>query len=129
MKFSKDPGFSRREQEIMEIIYRRGQATADQVLADLPEPPSYSSVRALLTILETKGHLRHNKVGKKYNYLPIKPSFQAAQHAIGKLIGTFFSGSAEKAVAALLDASDVPLTDEQLKGLEKLIRRARKEGR
>lgn len=129
MRCVKIKGFSRREQEIMEIIYRRGQATADQVLADLADPPSYSSVRALLTILEDKGHLRHNKVGKKYNYLPTQPCHQAAQHAVGKLIRTFFAGSAEKAVAALLDSSDVPLTDEQLQRMEELIRRARKEGR
>jgi len=129
MKCAKDRGFSRREQEIMEIIYRRGQATAEEVLAGLADPPSYSSVRALLTILETKGHLRHTKVGKKYNYLPTKPCEQAAEHAISKLVKTFFAGSAEKAVAALLDSCDVPLTDEQLQRMEELIRRARKEGR
>jgi len=120
---------SRRERQIMDAVYRRSQATAAEVLKDLPGPPSYSAVRALLRILEAKGHLRHKKDGPRYVYLPIRPRDDAARTALRGVLKTFFDGSPEKAVAALLDAADADLSPETLKNLTRLIEQARKEGR
>jgi len=120
---------SRRERQIMDAVYRRGQASAAEVLKDLPDPPSYSAVRALLRILEEKGHLRHTKDGPRYVYLPIRPRDDAARTALRGVLKTFFDGSPEKAVAALLDAADADLSPETLKNLTRLIEQARKEGR
>jgi predicted transcriptional regulator len=120
---------SRRERQIMDAVYRRGQASAAEVLKDLPDPPSYSAVRALLRILEEKGHLRHKKDGPRYVYLPIRPRDDAARTALKGVLKTFFGGSPEKAVAALLDAADANLSPEALVNLTRLIEQARKEGR
>jgi predicted transcriptional regulator len=120
---------SRRERQIMDAVYRRSQATAAEVLKDLPGPPSYSAVRALLRILEAKGHLRHKKDGPRYVYLPIRPRDDAARVALRGVLKTFFDGSPEKAVAALLDAADADLSPETLGNLTRLIKQARKEGR
>ena len=120
---------SRRERQIMEVIYRRGQATVAEVLHDLPDPPSYSAVRALLRVLEEKGHLRHEERGPQYVYLPTIPRESARQSALKQLVTTFFEGSIEQAMAALLNASDGLLSETELSRLEKLIKQARKEGR
>jgi len=120
---------SRREREIMDVIYRSGRATAAEVLDQLAEPPSYSAVRALLRVLEDKGHLRHEEDGPRYVFLPTVPRERALQSALRQLLHTFFDGSAEQAVAALLDLSSARLSDAELQRLSQLIADARKEGR
>jgi predicted transcriptional regulator len=121
--------FSRRERQILDVIYERGSASASDVLAALEDPPSYSAVRALLRILEDKGHLTHDARGGRYVYRPTRPRTQAAKAAVRRLLKTFFGGSAPKAVAALLDASDRRLSPDELDHVAKLIDQARREGR
>ena len=120
---------SRRERQIMDIIYQNGQATAAEVLERLPDPPSYSAVRAMLRVLEDKGHLRHEEQGPRYVYLPTLPRDKARSSALKQVVQTFFEGSTEQAVAALLGMSPVALSDEELDRLARLIDQARKEGR
>lgn len=120
---------SRREREIMNVIYRAGRATAAEVLDQLADPPSYSAVRALLRVLEEKGHLRHEEDGPRYVFLPTVPRERAGQSALKQLLHTFFDGSTEQAVAALLDLSSTRLSDDELGRLSRLIADARKEGR
>ena len=120
---------SRRERQIMELIYAAGQATATEVLERLPDPPSYSTVRALLRILETKGHLRHVVDGTRYVFLPTVAPERARRSAMQSLLQTFFEGSPEKAVAALLDVSRSELSEEDLNRISRLIENAREEGR
>lgn len=120
---------SRRERQIMDIIYERGQATAAEVLEALPDPPSYSAVRALLRVLEDKRHLQHEQDGPRYVYKPTVSRSRARHTALERLVRTFFDGSPEQAVAALLDMSGADLSDEELARLQKLIEQARKEGR
>jgi predicted transcriptional regulator len=120
---------SRRERQIMDTVYQLGRATATDVLDRLPDPPSYSAVRAMLHVLENKGHVRHVLEGKSYVYLPTLPRTRASKSALQNMVSTFFDGSAEKAVAALLDISRSELTDEQLGHLSLLIDQAREEGR
>ena len=120
---------SRRERQIMDVIYRFGQATAQEVREHLPDPPSYSAVRALLRVLEEKGHVAHRQDGPRYVHLPTVPREEARRSALRQLLGTFFDGSAEQAVAALLDMSGRQLSDDELDRLSDLIERARQEGR
>ncbi len=120
---------SRRERQIMDVVYRTGRATAGEVLEGLPEPPSYSAVRALLRILEGKGHLKHVVEDGRYVWLPIVPRDRARRSALQSLLQTFFEGSAERAVAALLTQSKSKLSDEELDRLARLIADAREEGR
>lgn len=120
---------SRREREIMDVIYRSGRATAAEVMASLADPPGYSAVRALLRVLEEKGHLRHEEDGPRYVFLPTIPRERARQSALRRLVHTFFDGSTEQAVAALLDLSSTRLSDAELDRLRDLIADARKEGR
>jgi len=120
---------SRREREIMDVIYRSGRATAAEVLDQLAEPPSYSTVRALLRVLEEKGHLRHEEDGPRYVFVPTVPRERARASALRQLLHTFFDGSTEQAVAALLDLSSTRLSDAELARLSQLIADARKEGR
>ena len=120
---------SRRERQIMDIIYEAGEATAAQVLERLPNPPSYSAVRALLRVLEEKGHLTHKQDGPRYIFSPTLPREQASQGALKHLLETFFDGSAEKVVAALLDISEEQLSPEDYGRLSELIEKARQEGR
>lgn len=120
---------SRRERQIMDIIYSRGQATASEVLENLSDPPSYSAVRALLRVLEEKGHLRHTLDGQRYVFSPTMARERAKRSAMRGVLQTFFGGSAEEAVAALLDISEKRLSDDELKRMENLIKQARKEGR
>jgi predicted transcriptional regulator len=123
-----DDPLSRRERQIMEIIYRRGRATASEVQADLPDPPSRTAVRTLLRILEDKGHLRHRQEGLAYVYLPSRPREQAARSALRRVLWTFFDGSLVNAVAAHLgDARAISAAD--LERLADLIRQARTKGR
>ena len=120
---------SRRERQIMDSVYRRGKATAAEVLADLPDPPSYSAVRTMLRLLEEKGHLKHEQDGPRYVYVPIVARENARVSALKHLVSTFFNGSAEQAMAALLEISDAEMTDDQLTRMQDLIESARKEGR
>ncbi len=124
-----EKGLSRRERQIMDAIYRRGQATAAEVLEEMPDPPGYSAVRAMLRVLEEKGHLRHEPRGPRYVFLPTVPREQARRSALQQLVRTFFDGSTEQTVAALLDLSDRGLSDAELDRLSRLIDQARKEGR
>jgi predicted transcriptional regulator len=125
----KDRGLSRRERQIMDVIYRRGQATAAEVLEELPEPPSYSAVRAMLRVLEEKGHLCHVQQGPRYVFLPTVARETARKSALKQLVRTFFGGSTEQTVAVLLDMGASQLSDKELDRLSKLIKQARKEGR
>jgi BlaI family penicillinase repressor len=118
---------SRRERQIMDILYRRGRATAAEVMEELPGNPSYSTVRTQLRVLETKGHVRHEEEGLRYVYAPAVARRAARRSAVRHLVETFFDGSAEKAVAALLGGEATRLSDEELERIAVLIERARKE--
>jgi predicted transcriptional regulator len=118
---------SRRERQIMDILYARGQASAAEVLEDLPEPPSYSAVRAMLRILEEEGHLKHKQQGARYIYLPTVPRERARRSALQRVLQTFFDGSTEQAVATLLDLSAPKLSDADLERLSDLIDQAKQD--
>jgi predicted transcriptional regulator len=118
---------TRREREIMDILYRRGKATAHEVLDELADPPSYSAVRALLRLLEERGHVKHTQDGQRYVFAPAVARGDARKSALSHLVKTFFAGSVEDAVAALVDRSK--LSPEELDRLSEVIDRARKEGR
>ena len=119
---------SRRERQIMDVIYRRGRATAAEVLEDLPDPPGYSAVRALLRLLEEKGHVRHEQDGPRYIYAPTVNRERARKSALKHVVRTFFDGSATDAVAALL-AGEGKLDSAELDRLSAMIEQARAEGR
>jgi predicted transcriptional regulator len=121
-----DP-LSRRERQIMDVLYARGSATAAEVRDALPDPPSYSAVRALLRILEEKGHARHESQGPRYVYLPQVSRERARKSALRRVVSTFFEGSAAQAAAALIDSES--LTKNDLVRLSALIEKARREGR
>ena len=120
---------SRRERQIMDIVYRRGRASAAEVRADLPDAPSYSAVRAMLRILEEKGHLEHRKDGPRYVYRATVSVEAARRSALRRLLRTFFDNSLEEAVATLLDVSSSNLSVEELDRLAEMIDQARTEGR
>jgi predicted transcriptional regulator len=120
---------SRRERQIMDIVYRRGRATAAEVLAELPDPPTKTAVRTLLRILEEKGHLTHRQEGLAYVYVPSRPREQAGRSALRRVLQTFFDGSLEKAVAAHLGDEATDLSAEEMQRLAELIRAARKKGK
>ena len=115
---------SRRERQIMDIIYQHGQASVADVLANLPDAPSYSTVRALLRILEEKGHLTHQKDGPRYIYRPTQSRHQAGQSALKQVVQTFFDKSVERTVAALV--ADAEVSEEELDRLSQLIAQAKK---
>ena len=119
---------SRRERQIIDILYRRGRATAAEVMEDLPGDSSYSTVRTQLRVLEEKGHVRHEQDGQRYVYSPAVPRGTVRRSALKHLVETFYEGSVEQAVAALLGGEGSRLTDGQLERIEDLIKRARKEG-
>ncbi len=112
----------------MDAIYRFGKATAAQVMDEIPNPPSYSAVRAMLRILEEKGHLQHDKVGARYIYKPTVSQGRAKKSALHHVLTTFFEGSVSQAMAALIDFSD-DLTKEELERLSSLIENAKQDGR
>ncbi len=120
---------SRRERQIMDIIYEMKEATAQEVLERLPSPPSYSAVRALLRVLENKGHLTHRQDGPRYIYSPLISKDMARRSALQHLMKTFFDNSTEDVVAALLDIAEDNLSEEDLRRLVDMIEEARKEGR
>jgi predicted transcriptional regulator len=118
----------RRERQILDVIFRLGEASVADVLAQLPDPPAYDSVRTMIRLLEGKKLLRHRREGTKYIYRPTQSHDSASRSALSHLMKTFFQGSAAETVAAIFDASD-DLSDEELKRLEQLIEQAKKEGR
>ena len=123
-----DLNLSRRERQIMDILFARGRSTAADVMAALPDPPSYSAVRAMLRILEDKGHVRHEQDGPRYIYAPTVARESAKRFAIRHVLKTFFDGSATQAISALLDEDGAKLSDAELDRLAGMIERARKGG-
>ncbi len=122
-------GLSRRERQIMDVLYQRERASAAEVREALPDPPSYSAVRTLLRVLEEKGHARHVQEGARYIYSATQPRRRAARSALSQVVHTFFGGSVERAVAALVSDSEARLSDPELERLQQLIEQARKGGR
>src|SRR5712692_8156147 len=116
----------RRERQIMDVVIRRGRASASEVLRDLPDPPSYSSVRSMLRILEGKGFLRHEWDGPRHVYLPTGDPEQVRRSAVRHLLHTFFNNSMESAVAAMLGVGDKALSDEELRRLGRMIEQKRR---
>ena len=121
---------SRRERQMMDILYRLNRATALQVMREMGgDPPSYSTVRTLLGILERKGHLRHQKEGHHYTYVPVTPAGEARSSALNHLMETFFNGSASAVVSALIDLNQEKLTSEEYDEILQLVEKSRREGR
>jgi len=113
----------------MDVLHARGRATAAEVLTALPDPPGYSAVRALLRILEDKGHARHCREGARYVYLPRVSQEAARRSALKRLVSTFFQGSVMQAMAALMETPDAELSDAELNKLQQMIKQAKREGR
>jgi predicted transcriptional regulator len=128
-KTTTTPSLTRREREIMDILYRRAHATAHEVLEDLADPPSYSAVRALLRLLEERGHVKHVQDGQRYVYAPAVARGDARKSALAHVVRTFFAGSVEQAVATLVESSRTKLSRDELDRLADVIDRAKKEGR
>lgn len=128
---AKDPtaDLSRRERQIMDVIYRLGRATVAEVVTELPEAPSYSTVRTLMGVLEEKGQLTHEQDGARYVYLPTVPREKARRGVLKSVVQTFFDGSSRQAIAALLEMPEAKLSREELESLSALIEKAKKEGR
>lgn len=122
-------GLSRRERQILEILYQRGSASASDVREAMDDAPSYSAVRTLLTVLEQKGHVRHKAEGLKYVYEPTVGRDRARKSAVKHMMDTYFSGSPEQIVAALLDVSARNLSNEELDRMAQMIEKAKKEGK
>jgi len=122
-------GLSRRERQIMDILYQRGKSSATGVREAMPKAPSYSAVRAMLRVLEDKGHVRHQAEGLKYVYLPTVTRERAKRSAVKHLLDTFFHDSPDQVVAALLDVSSTRMTREELNRMADMIDKAKKEGR
>jgi BlaI family penicillinase repressor len=120
---------SRRERQLMDVVYARNEASASDIHAALPDAPSYSAVRALLAILVEKGHLKRRLELGRYIYAPTRRRAEVGRSALRRVLDTFFEGSLEKAVAALLQGSNANLSEEELQRLGQLIQQARKEGR
>ena len=119
----------RRERQIVEVLYRLGKAGVAEVLAELPDPPSYSAVRGMLALLEDKGHVRHKREGMRYIYTPAVAPTKARQSALRQIVSTFFEGSPMAAAAALLEMSDAELSAGEREQLSALIARCEREGR
>ena len=126
---AKPPSLSRRERQIMDVLYRAGRATAADVQTGMPDPPSYSAVRTMLRILEEKGHIRHELDGPRYVYIPTVARDKAKRSALKHVVNTFFDGSASQVMAALIEISPSELGDEELAHLRQLIDNARKDGK
>jgi predicted transcriptional regulator len=122
-------GLSRRERQIMDILYQRGKASASEVREAMADAPSYSAVRAMLRVLEEKGHVRHQEEGLKYVYVPVVAREKAKRSAVKHMLDTFFAGSPEQIVAALLDVSSSRLTREELDRMAEMIEKAKREGK
>lgn len=120
-------GLTRRERQIMDILYRRGRATGTEVLSDLPGTPSYSTVRTQLRVLERKGHVRHEEHGLRFIYLPATPRRAARKSALRHLVDTFFDGSVEKVVGALLGGEAARLSDDEIERIAEQVSKARRQ--
>ena len=129
MKATRHTQLGRRERQIMESVYRLGRATVTEVRDQIEDPPSYSAVRAMMRILEEKGHLRHEQDGPRYVYLPTVSGNRARRSILRDVVSRLFDGSTEQAVAALLESSDAKLGNDELDRLTRLIETARKQGR
>jgi len=123
------PPLTRREREIMDILYRLGRATAQEVLQNLQQAPSYSAVRALLRLLEERGHVKHTTEGVRYVYLPAVSRGQARRKALAHVVSTFFDGSVEQTMLTLVESSRSKLSADELDRLAEIVERARKEGK
>ena len=123
-----DNGLTRRERQIMDILYRRGRATAGEVMQDLPGNPHYSTVRTQLRVLEEKGHISHQEQGLRYVYMPAVPRRAARKSALRHLVDTFFDGSAEQVVAAVLGGEGSKISEAELERIAELVAKAKKEG-
>jgi BlaI family transcriptional regulator, penicillinase repressor len=123
------PGLSRRERQIMDALYAMSEATVGEVMDRMPDPPSYSAVRATLRVLEEKGHVKHKQDGPRYLYLPTVSRDKAQNTALKHVVGTFFGGSVEQAVMALLSMPETKMSEDQLEKLAEQVRRAEEEGR
>jgi len=120
---------ARRERQIMDIVYARGEASSSDILAVLPEPPARGALRVMLRILEEKGHLKHYKRGREFVYQPTRSRRQVGPPALKRVLGTFFGGSLRDAVAAHLAQRDTDISDEELRRLAELIRKERNKGK
>ena len=123
------PGLSRRERQVMDILHRRSGATVAEIMEDLPDPPTYSAVRSVLRILGEKGIIKHKEDGPRYIYYPAESTERVSEDMLAQVVRTYFAGSPEQAVTALLRMSDVDIEDAEVKRLRETIRRARQSGR
>jgi predicted transcriptional regulator len=128
-KASENSGHSRREREILDVLYKLGKASAAEIRENIPDPPTYTAIRTHLSILERKGHVRHASDGTRYIYEPLVGREQMGRRAIDSLLATFFDNSVERAVAAMLTRKDSEIGREDLERLSRLIEKAKKEGR
>ena len=129
MTKEKKPPLSRREREVMDVLYRLGEATVAEVMEEIPDPPTYSAVRSVVRILENKGHISHREDGPRYVYAPAVKREKARRAALDQLVDTFFEGSSEQALVALLRRSDLSMSESQIERLAKAVRKASAEGR
>lgn len=120
---------SRRERQIMDVLYRLGQAPASDIRDAMPDPPSNTAVRTMLTILQDKGHVQFVRQGAKYIYMPVVPRDEVAKETIDRVVKNFFGGSIERVVSTLLNSQETDLTDEQVERLKAIIENARREGK
>ena len=120
---------SRRERQVMDILHRRGAATVAEIMAELPDPPTYSAVRSVLRILGEKGLIHYREDGPRYVYSPAEPAERARETALAHVVSTYFAGAPEQAITALLRMSDVEMSDAEVERLRERIRRARADGR
>ena len=123
------PGLSRRERQVMDILHRRSGATVAEIMEDLPDPPTYSAVRSVLRFLGDKGLIKHKDDGPRYIYYPAESTERVSEDMLAHVVRTYFAGSPEQAVTALLRMSDVDIEDAEVKRLRETIRRARQSGR
>jgi predicted transcriptional regulator len=129
VKKATNPPLSRREREVMDILYRFGEATVAEVMEELADPPTYSAVRSILRILENRGHIAHREDGPRYVYSPAVGREKARRAALDQLVNTFFEGSSEQAVVALLRRSDLDISESQIERLARAVKKAAEEGR
>ena len=125
---SREHHYSRRERQIMDVLHEKEAAAAAEIRAALPNPPSYSTVRALLRILEDKGHIKHRQDGTRYVYLPCVSRETASRSALKRLVSTFFQGSTMQAMSALLETADTQLSDAEMDKLRQIIKQAKEKG-
>jgi predicted transcriptional regulator len=129
MATNPESALSRRERQVMDILHRRGEATVAEIMDELPDPPTYSAVRSVLRILGERALIRHREDGPRYVYYPAQKTETAREDVLAHVVQTYFAGSPEQAMTALLRMSDVDMSDEELERLRATIRRARQRGR